>query len=127
MTRTELLQEIRRMRFVEAYVGWQTRRLTQGEAARLLGCAIGRVGGTWTALLCPPEWGMSGMRVRCCGFSAALAVLGELVQTKGGSRRRPRLVSFSKHAAGSNAGGVFDMCVWRSTLARRGRRQQSVI
>ena len=37
MTRTQLLQEIRRMRFVEAYVGWQARRLTQGEAARLLG------------------------------------------------------------------------------------------
>ena len=37
MTRTKLLQEIRRMRFVEAYVGWQARRLTQGEAARLLG------------------------------------------------------------------------------------------
>jgi len=37
MTRTQLLEEIRRMRFVEAYVGWQSRRLTQGEAARLLG------------------------------------------------------------------------------------------
>ena len=37
MTRTQLLQEIRRMRFVDAYVGWQARRLTQGEAARLLG------------------------------------------------------------------------------------------
>ena len=37
MTRTQLLQEIRRMRFVESYVGWQARRLTQGEAARLLG------------------------------------------------------------------------------------------
>ena len=37
MTRTQLLQEIRRMRFVEAYVGWQALRLTQGEAARLLG------------------------------------------------------------------------------------------
>ena len=35
MTRTQLLQEIRRMRFVEAYVGWQARRLTQGEAARV--------------------------------------------------------------------------------------------
>ena len=37
MNGTKLLQEIRRMRFVEAYVGWQARRLTQGEAARLLG------------------------------------------------------------------------------------------
>ena len=37
MTRTEVLQEIRRMRFKEAYGGWQERRLTQEEAARLLG------------------------------------------------------------------------------------------
>ena len=27
MTRTKVLQEIRRMRFVEAYVGWQARRV----------------------------------------------------------------------------------------------------
>lgn len=37
MRRTELLQEIRIMRFEEAYDGWQARRLTQEEAARLLG------------------------------------------------------------------------------------------
>ena len=37
MRRTELLQEIRKMRFDEAYQGWQARRLTQEEAARLLG------------------------------------------------------------------------------------------
>ena len=37
MTRTQVLQEIRRMRFAEAYGGWQERRLTQEEAARLLG------------------------------------------------------------------------------------------
>ena len=37
MKRTELLQEIRMMRFEEAYEGWQQRRLTQEEAARLLG------------------------------------------------------------------------------------------
>ena len=37
MTRTEVLQEIRRMRFNEAYGGWRDRRLTQEEAARLLG------------------------------------------------------------------------------------------
>ena len=34
MTRTQLLQEIRRMRLVEAYVGWQVRRLTRGDAPR---------------------------------------------------------------------------------------------
>ena len=37
MRRTEWLQETRQMRFEEAYGGWQTRRLTQEEAARLLG------------------------------------------------------------------------------------------
>jgi transposase len=37
MRRTQLLQEIRIMRFEEAYHGWQERRLTQEEAARLLG------------------------------------------------------------------------------------------
>lgn len=37
MRRTEVLQEVRKMRFEEAYEGWQARRLTQEEAARLLG------------------------------------------------------------------------------------------
>ena len=37
MTRTQVLQEIRQMRFEEAYGGWQARRLTQEEEARLLG------------------------------------------------------------------------------------------
>lgn len=37
MRRTALLQEIRKMRFDEAYAGWQAGRLTQEEAARLLG------------------------------------------------------------------------------------------
>ncbi len=37
MRRTELLQEIRVMRFEEAYGGWQEGRLSQFEAARLLG------------------------------------------------------------------------------------------
>ena len=37
MTRTQVRQEIRQMRFDEAYGGWQARRLTQEEAARLLG------------------------------------------------------------------------------------------
>ncbi len=37
MNRTELLQEIRKMRFEEAYAGWQGGRLRQEEAARLLG------------------------------------------------------------------------------------------
>jgi transposase len=37
MRRTEVLQEIRTMQFVELYGNWQERRLTQEEAARLLG------------------------------------------------------------------------------------------
>ena len=37
MNQTELLQEIRLMRFQEAYGGWTESRLTQEEAARLLG------------------------------------------------------------------------------------------
>lgn len=37
MKRTELLQEVRKMRFEEAYGVWQEKRLTQEEAARLLG------------------------------------------------------------------------------------------
>ena len=37
MRRTELLQEIRKMRFEEAYGDWTEGRLSQGEAARLLG------------------------------------------------------------------------------------------
>ena len=50
MTRTQLLQEIRQMRFEEAYGELQARRLTQEEAARLLlGCVSARSGATWTA------------------------------------------------------------------------------
>ena len=37
MTRTEVLQEIRKMRFEEAYEGWNAGRLTQAEAAQILG------------------------------------------------------------------------------------------
>jgi len=37
MKRTQLLQEIRKMRFEEAVEGWTAGRLTQEDAARLLG------------------------------------------------------------------------------------------
>lgn len=37
MRRTTLLQEIRKMRFEEAYAGWNEGRLTQSEAGLLLG------------------------------------------------------------------------------------------
>ncbi len=37
MRRTEILQEIRKMRFEEVYFGWNESRLTQEEAARILG------------------------------------------------------------------------------------------
>ncbi len=37
MKRTELMQEIRKMRFEESYDAWRSKRLTQEEAASLLG------------------------------------------------------------------------------------------
>lgn len=37
MKRTEILQEVRKMRFEKAYEGWSRGRLTQEEASRLLG------------------------------------------------------------------------------------------
>lgn len=37
MRQTEMLQEIRNMRFEEMYVGWQQGRLNREEAARVLG------------------------------------------------------------------------------------------
>jgi hypothetical protein len=37
MIRTEILQEIRKMRFEEAYGVWTERRLSQEEAARIFG------------------------------------------------------------------------------------------
>jgi transposase len=37
MVRTELLQEIRKVRFEEVYLGWSESRLTQGQAALVLG------------------------------------------------------------------------------------------
>ncbi|HVE44058.1 MAG TPA: helix-turn-helix domain-containing protein [Gammaproteobacteria bacterium] len=37
MRRTEVMQEIRKMRFEEAYEGWSQNWLTQEEAAQLLG------------------------------------------------------------------------------------------
>jgi hypothetical protein len=40
MKRTVLLQEIRKMRFDEAYEGWDSGRLTQGQAAELPGIGL---------------------------------------------------------------------------------------
>jgi hypothetical protein len=37
MRRTEMLQEIRKMRFEEVYFGWNESRLNQEEAARISG------------------------------------------------------------------------------------------
>lgn len=47
MTRAELVQELRRMRFDEAYGGWQERRLTQEAAARLLGVCDRTIRALW--------------------------------------------------------------------------------
>jgi hypothetical protein len=49
MRRTELLQEMRAMRFEEAYRGWQQGRLRQEEAAQLLGVCERSFGATSTA------------------------------------------------------------------------------
>lgn len=40
MRRTEMLQEIRKMRFAEVYGGWTESRLSQEEAARVLGVCV---------------------------------------------------------------------------------------
>ena len=37
MNRTEFMQELRKMRFEEAYKGWAEKRLSQSEAAEILG------------------------------------------------------------------------------------------
>ena len=40
MKPTQVLQEIRKIRFEEAYEGWNEGRLTQVEAARILGVCV---------------------------------------------------------------------------------------
>jgi hypothetical protein len=50
MRRTELLQELRKMRFEEAYDGWSAGRLTQGEAAFCWGFASGRFVAIWCVM-----------------------------------------------------------------------------
>ena len=37
MNRTEFMQELRKMRFEEAYKGWTEKRLSQSEAVEILG------------------------------------------------------------------------------------------
>ena len=49
MPPTPLRQEFRRMIFEEAYGGMHARRLTQKEAARVLGLSNAGAGATWTA------------------------------------------------------------------------------
>ena len=50
MKRTVVFQEIRQMRFEEAYEGWQEGRLSQEEAARILRIAIGVLDGIETGM-----------------------------------------------------------------------------
>ena len=40
VSRTKLLQDIRKMRFDDAYMGWQEKRLTQEQAAEILGVTV---------------------------------------------------------------------------------------
>lgn len=46
MRRTELLQEIRKMRFEEAWLGWDSGRLTQAQAANCLEYVSGHFAAT---------------------------------------------------------------------------------
>jgi hypothetical protein len=50
MKRTEMLQEIRKMRFKEPYEGWQEGRLSQEDAARILGICDRALGGIEIAM-----------------------------------------------------------------------------
>jgi hypothetical protein len=45
MKRTFVQEEVRKMRFLEAYEGWNQGRLSQEEAAELLGMCARSVGG----------------------------------------------------------------------------------
>jgi hypothetical protein len=54
MKRTELLQEVRKMRFEEAYGGWKRGRLTQEEVAavaRLLGVLDRKLTGNYHSFI----------------------------------------------------------------------------
>jgi transposase len=78
MRRTEFLQETRKMRFEEAYSGWGMGRLSQEEAAHLLGvCAR-----TFRRYVCRyEEEGLEGLRDRRLeGASARRAPLDEVME-----------------------------------------------
>ena len=82
MRRTELLQEVRKMRFEEACGGWQERRLTEEEARlppsrrssapSLRRSSIGRNGG-------PPDRVADGVRGRSAGAGGATRFRGSSV------------------------------------------------
>ena len=80
MNRTEFLQETKKMRFKEAYVGWGSGRLTQEEASRLLGVCSR----TFRRYVCRyEEEGMEGLRDgRLGGGSARRAPLYEVMEVK---------------------------------------------
>ena len=86
MTRTQVLQEIRRMRFEEAYGGWESRRLTQEEAARLLGVCE-RTFRRYVDRY--EEEGLEGLAdKRLSQVSAQRAPVDEVVRTEGLYRER---------------------------------------
>ena len=86
MTRTQLLPELRRMRFQEAYGGWQERRLTQEAAARLPeGCER-----TFRRYVDRYEdEGLDGLVDKCLGeVSARRAPVDEVLRTEARYRER---------------------------------------
>lgn len=78
MKRTEILQEVRQMRFEEVYKGWTARRLTQEDAAQVLGvCAR-----TFRRLIgCYEDDGIEGLRdKRIASASARRAPVDEVLK-----------------------------------------------
>ena len=89
MTRTEVRQETRRMRFAQAYGGGQERRLTQEEAARLPGVCERTVRRSVDRY---EDEGLDGLVDKRLGqVSARRAPVEEVVRTETLSRERAPL------------------------------------
>lgn len=87
MTMTQWVQKIRRMRLEEACGGWQERRLTQEEEARLPGRLSAGFGATWTAARRRRNW--TGCSTSALGqVSARGAPVDEMLRTDALYRER---------------------------------------
>ena len=117
MTRTQVLREIRRMRFAEACGGWQERRLSQEEAARL-----GGVRAHVPALRGPLRGeGLDGLADKRSGASLG-APVDEVVRTEALYRERYdgwNVKHFHRFHRREHAGTR--SCTWvKNTLQRAG-------